>query len=465
MRHRLDKRKLQEELDLHRLYLITAYHHRLGNTLNTNIQSENIEEEIASILDAEAQKLGPDGLRSQVSSFLSHQLYELTKTLHKALVDSGDDAHPAKNLADLWRRQKAAADSLQNPSASRIDGSASNGGSGGLGLGLGFAASAVEGNTPPRQPPPPPPRIRQNLPTPGLTLTHEQVSSAFLSRAHFTLHVSPSSIPHSAAGQGLFLQGTAPVGQIVALYPGVSYSPLYHRNIPGYPLVARSNPFLLSRFDGIVLDAKPWGKGAQDSSSVSSGERGTRSEFEFVKGGGVLNAVFQNAAEEGLLTRLERRNPLAVAHYANHPPEGTPPNVMVAAVDWRPDTTNLAGENQKTPTTPTMKIEEKEKEESCEWELRAYVPIVEFCTSTTGSSTAARESGAGGKTNVGGDPEGGEMLLPRRNDAAPCVALVALRNLKNEELFLNYRLNPNAPGGVPDWYAPVDIQEDARRWA
>ena len=51
------------------------------------------------------------------------------------------------------------------------------------------------------------------------------------------------------------------MGQIVSIYPGVAYPPLFHRNIPGYPLVARSNPYLLSRFDGVVLDAKPWGKG------------------------------------------------------------------------------------------------------------------------------------------------------------------------------------------------------------
>ena len=67
VRHRLDKRKLQEELDLHRLYLITAYHDRLRS--NHNVLEEK-EEDIASILGSEAQKPGPDGLRSHVSSFL-----------------------------------------------------------------------------------------------------------------------------------------------------------------------------------------------------------------------------------------------------------------------------------------------------------------------------------------------------------------------------------------------------------
>lgn len=77
------------------------------------------------------------------------------------------------------------------------------------------------------------------------------------------------------------------MGQIVGFYPGVAYPPLHHRYIPGYPLVARSNPYLLSRFDGVVLDAKPWGKGRQGS-EIWPGE------------------MPQNAAEEAL-GRLEVR--------------------------------------------------------------------------------------------------------------------------------------------------------------
>jgi hypothetical protein len=48
---------------------------------------------------------------------------------------------------------------------------------------------------------------------------------------------------------------------------------------------------------------------------------------------------------------------------------------------------------------------------------------------------------------------------------APGLALVALRARRDEEVFLNYRLNPSTPHGLPAWYAPVDAEEDARRWA
>jgi hypothetical protein len=35
---------------------------------------------------------------------------------------------------------------------------------------------------------------------------------------------------------------------------------------------------------------------------------------------------------------------------------------------------------------------------------------------------------------------------------------------EDEELLLNYRLNPRV-GALPPWYHPVDQDEDRRRWA
>ena len=36
------------------------------------------------------------------------------------------------------------------------------------------------------------------------------------------------------------------------------------RQIPGYPKVDRDNDYLMARFDGAVLDGKPWGRGVAD---------------------------------------------------------------------------------------------------------------------------------------------------------------------------------------------------------
>ena len=36
------------------------------------------------------------------------------------------------------------------------------------------------------------------------------------------------------------------------------------RDMPGYPKVDRQSDYLIARYDGAVLDAKPWGRGAQE---------------------------------------------------------------------------------------------------------------------------------------------------------------------------------------------------------
>ena len=42
------------------------------------------------------------------------------------------------------------------------------------------------------------------------------------------------------------------------------------------------------------------------------------------------------------------------------------------------------------------------------------------------------------------------------------LAFVAVRHIHDEEILLNYRLNPQVQ--KPAWYAPVDVEEDKRRW-
>ena len=51
------------------------------------------------------------------------------------------------------------------------------------------------------------------------------------------------------------------------------------------------------------------------------------------------------------------------------------------------------------------------------------------------------------------------------DDPAPlrALAFVTTRQVADEELFLNYRLNP--ANGYPAWYTPYDREEDARRWS
>jgi hypothetical protein len=57
----------------------------------------------------------------------------------------------------------------------------------------------------------------------------------------FTLDVQPSGINHKDAGLGVWLQGAAKAGAVVALYPGVVYTPKNVRHMPNYPKVDRDN--------------------------------------------------------------------------------------------------------------------------------------------------------------------------------------------------------------------------------
>jgi hypothetical protein len=54
--------------------------------------------------------------------------------------------------------------------------------------------------------------------------------------------------------------------------------------------------------------------------------------------------------------------------------------------------------------------------------------------------------------------------------AMESMVLVATRELQDEEVFMNYRLSAasstssSSSSALPDWYSPVNAEEDVRRW-
>src|SRR3954462_179620 len=86
-----------------------------------------------------------------------------------------------------------------------------------------------------------------------------ELSHKLKDKLGYTLNVKPSQISHKDAGKGLFLDGVVDVGAVIAFYPGVVYSPAYYHHIPGY--LDEQNPYLITRHDGTVIDAQPWGRG------------------------------------------------------------------------------------------------------------------------------------------------------------------------------------------------------------
>lgn len=54
---------------------------------------------------------------------------------------------------------------------------------------------------------------------------------------------------------------------------------------------------------------------------------------------------------------------------------------------------------------------------------------------------------------------------PDHSALVQSMVLVARRDVEDEELFVNYRLNPKLGVSLPPWYRSVDVEEDMRRWA
>lgn len=248
----------------------------------------------------------------------------------------------------------------------------------------------------------------------------------------YTTELKPSQISHKEAGQGLFVNGEADVGAIIAFYPGVIYSPAYYRYIPGYPRVDAHNPYLITRYDGTVINAQPWGAGGEtreiwDGLSASEFRpiaQGTETGSDRVWK--MLSKPLEGTQLGSNAEVLERRNPLAFAHFANHPAKGMDPNVMVCSYDF-----------------PLI-----------EKDMRSYIPNVLF---GRGEEVKMKRFGSfwfksGSSGNSGSD-----------SPVLKTLVLVATRALSDEEVLLNYRLSNSKKR--PSWYTPVDEEEDRRRWS
>uniref|UniRef100_A0AAV1VMS6 SET domain-containing protein n=1 Tax=Peronospora matthiolae TaxID=2874970 RepID=A0AAV1VMS6_9STRA len=183
----------------------------------------------------------------------------------------------------------------------------------------------------------------------------------------FTLNVEESSVPD--AGQGVKLLGHASIGSLVALYPGIVYLPEHYKK-KQYLSELSNNPYARARFDSVIIDAK-------NEPSVP-------------------------------------RNPLAVAHKINHPPSGTPPNVIGFGFEFPPEGPFAAKKFDEL--IPNSFVKEP-----------------------------SRLSMFGKRAIVHG------------------LAFIATADIADgEELFLNYRYNPDRP--LPGWYTAVDVDSDRAMW-
>lgn len=278
-------------------------------------------------------------------------------------------------------------------------------------------------------------------------LNRDQVATAFGECMGFTLHLKPSGIAHEEAGTGLFIKGRAGPGTVVSMYPGVIYSPSQYRYMPGYPKVDVDNGYLISRYDGLVVDGKPWGKG-DDKREWWDGHNGSSSfdvEPERLRPPGFWQFVGGRKVIQGPLegAELERRSPIALGHFANHPPEGVQPNLMIC-----PYTFSIASEQSMRPYIPNVMFGNDEELDMQRrgplWINEGKKQRPEVADGRRLSTVEMVEEPATGVSDV------------------HTLVLVATREVSDEELFLNYRLSSYIQ--QPSWYHPVNVEEEKRRW-
>ncbi|KAI3982889.1 hypothetical protein MKX01_010372 [Papaver californicum] len=382
-----DPRQLQFEADVNKLFLYTSY-----NRLGGNADEKDAEEIIklagkASLTDQ--QKQVQENVHSHIRTF--------SKSMDGILLPTSK------------RIDKPLDSSVQANAVPRRSG---------LSLAVGGVA------TPFNQP-----VVPETQP-----LLRAELSKSLKNHMGYTLILKPSQISHKEAGRGLFIDGEAEVGSVIAFYPGVVYSPAYYRYIPGYPRVDAENPYLITRYDGTVINAQPWGEGADSRElwdgltvpefhpNLSQGaEKGSDRMWK------MLSKPLEGGRREIEMEILERRNPLALGHYANHPGKDMTPNVMICPYDF--------------PLT--------------EMEMRTYIPNILF----------GRDDEPVKMKRFGSFWFKSRSSTECTSDVPvlKCLVLVATRALRDEEVLLNYRLSNSKRR--PAWYTPVDEEEDQRRWS
>ncbi|CAL5350688.1 unnamed protein product [Camellia sinensis] len=249
----------------------------------------------------------------------------------------------------------------------------------------------------------------------------------------YTLELKPSQIPHKDVGQGLFIDGQADVGTVIAFYPRIIYSPSYNRYIPGYPIVDTHNPYLITRYDGTVINAPPWGVGGEigevwDLSSVIKSRPNVKDDANN-KGSDqiwkTLNKPLQATRGASSGDVLKRRNPLAFAHFVNHPAKEMVPNVMVCPYDF--------------PLT--------------EKDMRTNIPNIKF---GSGEEAKMKRFGSFWFKSWGSSSSESDVLVLK------ALVLVATRPFCHEEVLLNYRLSNSKR--QQSWYTSIDVEKDWRKW-
>ncbi|KAM9980088.1 hypothetical protein ACTFIZ_006342 [Dictyostelium cf. discoideum] len=217
----------------------------------------------------------------------------------------------------------------------------------------------------------------------------------------FRLHVRKSDINHEEAGYGVHIEGECVPGTVVAIYPGDTYD---GDNIPSN--VISENDYMISRYDGTVIDGRSWNKRADEL---------------------ILKEKFfkKLGTKSSGTDLLCYKNPFAIGNFINHPP-------IIINKDATADGVLNDTDQTKEPNVIAYSYNFRSNFPN---HLSHYIP-----------NKTVTEHSIFNDTSV-----------LRRS-----LLLIAFKPIKNQEIFLNYRFNPDLP--YPNWYKQPDLEEAKRRW-
>lgn len=206
------------------------------------------------------------------------------------------------------------------------------------------------------------------------------------------------------AGEGLFIDGKCRRGSVIGIYPGLVYTPAYLKELPD----DTSYIFPCGYAGGGVAHINGNLKNEFFFSTMYNHELPESSSLEPSQKWKYGEEQYLEAQYSHFLG-LRFIHPFALCHKANHPRKGFIPNVETAVL-----IVPLNFDPQLLPYIPN----------------KYYKPPL--------------------------------MILGGQLGFIQTVVFVANRELEDEEVFVNYRLNPH--GEKEAWYHHVDIEEDMRCW-
>lgn len=245
---------------------------------------------------------------------------------------------------------------------------------------------------------------------------------SFVKSFGFDPVIAPSTI--ETAGRGLFVDGTVQAGSLLAIYPGISYLPSQLR-------MATRKPPSRSDNDG---DVDSDGSDGADDAHLSpiSDYAIARYDGVVIDGAAEIALDLQDVLPDGAASDTMLHHPFANAHLVNHPPRGGSANALQFMLDM----------DMATLTAP----------------MASLIPV--RASDVAVSRLAALENSVS-RRHV----DGASIFCSTAPDCRllRTIVLLALRDMKDEEIFMDYRFNPKVQ--PPEWYrACGDGDQASRRW-